>query len=70
MRKKKAYSKFLFLALCYMVSMTGHASQEKAGPQSIVHVIEVESIITPVSAEFITSAIEKSGKRRRSLFDN
>ena len=60
MRKKKAYSKFLFLTLCYMVSMTGHASEEEAGERSTVHVLAVESIITPVSAEFIISAIEKA----------
>jgi len=60
MRNKKSYLNVLFLFLGSIAIMSGHASQEKAGPQSIVHVIEVESIITPVSAEFITSAIEKA----------
>ena len=60
MRNKKSYLNVLLLFLGSIAIMSGHASQEKAGPQSIVHVIEVESIITPVSAEFITSAIEKA----------
>ena len=36
------------------------ALPEPQSPRSVVHVIKVESIITPVSAEFITKAIEKA----------
>jgi len=59
-RKNQPNFNIIFLLLGSIAIMPGHASQEKAGPKSIVHVIEVESIITPVSAEFITKSIERA----------
>jgi membrane-bound serine protease (ClpP class) len=60
MRIRKPFFNLLLLAFGYILSLPSHASQEEATERSIVHVIAVESIITPVSAEFITSAIEKA----------
>jgi len=59
-RKNQPNFNIIFLLLGSIAIMPGHASQEKAGPKSIVHVIEVESIITPVSAEFIINSIERA----------
>jgi len=60
MRIRKPFFNLLLLAFGYILSLPSHASQEEATESSIVHVIAVESIITPVSAEFITRAIEKA----------
>lgn len=52
---------FLLLAyFLFKIDFLGFASQEESNEQSVVHVIEVESVITPVSAEFIISSIEKA----------
>ena len=59
-RKRQPNFNIIFLWLGSIAIMPGHTSQEKEGPSSIVHVIEVESIITPVSAQFIINSIEKA----------
>ena len=60
MRIRKPFFNLLLLAFGYILSLPSHASQEGVTERSTVHVIAVESIITPVSAQFITSAIEKA----------
>ncbi|MFQ5674606.1 MAG: nodulation protein NfeD [bacterium] len=37
-----------------------YAFWQDSGSRGVVHVIEVESVITPVSAEFITTSVEKA----------
>ncbi len=59
-RNRQPNFNIIFLWLGSIAIMPGHTSQEKEGPSSIVHVIEVESIITPVSAQFIINSIEKA----------
>ncbi len=49
-----------FIFLLTLVAIINSAGQEDVSERSLVHVIEVESIITPVSSEFIIKSIEKA----------